>query len=250
MWDRIHPPSVPSTPPLQSPGVGHWAEGVQSGGRLLPRPGAGCLPASRLALLSAAGPLPRLWWGLPSHIPSSGSRRHGDGSRVLGAAVLLRPVPGAERAGCLQELKLLCKEQRRRAEAGGDRGAAPTARLQSPPPGTEPNRRWESRARAAHPSGPGSTRLSSQGSAAGPEHPSQGRQRCRQRPRRQQQDPELRPTAPPPSPLRTPGRGCHSACSCAPWGGRGGGRGPLGRGWLVKALLPGNQRQTESSEGN
>lgn len=37
-----------------------------------------------------------------------------------GSAVLFRPVPGAsrERAGCLQELKLLCKEQRRRAEAG------------------------------------------------------------------------------------------------------------------------------------
>lgn len=85
--------------PVRSPGVGHWAEGVQGGGRLLPRPGVGRLPASRLALLRAAGPLPRLWWGLPSHIPSRGSRRHGDGSRVLGAAVLLRPVPGVSEQG-------------------------------------------------------------------------------------------------------------------------------------------------------
>lgn len=189
------------------PRVGHWAEVVQGRGRLLP-PGAGSVGYLPLAWLSSARLGHCLGCGGGSRrislAAALGSRRHGAGSPgVLGAAAPPRPVPGAERAGCLQELKLLCKEQRRRAAAGGgDRGAAPTARLQSPPPGPEPNGRWECRGRAAPPPGPGCTRLSTQGRAAGPEHPSQGRLRCRQRPRRQRQDPELRPTAPPLSPLR------------------------------------------------
>lgn len=90
---------------------------------------------------------------------------------------------------------------------------------------------------------PGEHRLSSQGSGAGPEHPSQGRQRCRQRPRRQRQDPELRPTAPPPSPLRTPGRGCQSACSCALWG-----RSWAGAGWLRLCCLETSGRRKVQKE--
>lgn len=84
----------------------------------------------RLALPSAAGPLSALWQGLPVAYPKhrlSAPHRCLTGWR---AAVLFNPVP--EPAPCDQELKLLCKELRRRAGAGRDRRAAPTTGLQPP----------------------------------------------------------------------------------------------------------------------
>lgn len=87
-----------------------------------------------------------------------------------------------ERAGCLQELKLLCKEQRQRAEAGGDHagacgdgGAAPTARLQSPPPGAEPNGEVAVQGPGCSSVRPGVHPSVHAGQCTGPEHPSQGR---------------------------------------------------------------------------
>lgn len=115
MWNRIHSLSVPSTPLLGSPRIRRWAEVARGAS---PSVAAGRLPTcSRQALPGAAGPLPALWQGLPVAYPKQKlSAPHGwlrCARDRQSFSDLFR-----ERAGCLQELKLLCKEQRRRAEAG------------------------------------------------------------------------------------------------------------------------------------
>ncbi|CAI9158513.1 unnamed protein product [Rangifer tarandus platyrhynchus] len=161
-----------------------------------------------------------------------------------------------EGAGCRQELKLLCKEQRRRAGAGRrPRGPPPTPGLQPPPPGTEPNWRWEFTCPTARPSGPGCAHLSSPGSAALPEHPRKGRQERRQRrpkhrqhrlhrrrrQQQQQQDAELRPRRAPAQPS-VPREGVAAGLLRA--------RGQPGTRWRVAVLLQGDRQQVESSEGD
>ena len=159
-----------------------------------------------------------------------------------GAEVLCRPVPGASWVPAGTEITMQRAEAARRSRAE-TAGAAPTAGLQPPPPppppGAEPNWRWELTCSTAHPSGPGCTHLSSQGSAAPPEHPRKGRQerrrwqprrwqqrrrqqRQRRRRQRQQQDAELRPRRAPAQPSCPGGPGCGSRGTGRDWAGAGG----------------------------
>lgn len=119
--------------------------------------------------------------GFPSHIPSRGFRRHTDGLPRCAPERRCLSDLFRERAGCLQELKLLCKEQRRRTEAGRRPRGRPHRGAAAQASGHRAKWRWELRCGAAHPSGPGCARRSTRGSAVGPEHPSEGRQLRRRR---------------------------------------------------------------------
>ena len=124
-----------------TPGRG-GAGGVSSRGCRSPTCGRPALPG-------AAGPLPALWRGLPVAYPrqrlSSPRRRLRRARERRSSADLFR-----ERAGCQQELKLLCKEQRRRAGAG--------RRPRGPPPPRGCSRRRRRRRRAPSRIGGGSSR--------------------------------------------------------------------------------------------
>lgn len=251
MWDRIHPPSVPSTP--QSCGLPGLQDGQRwRGGRLLPRPPVTylLLPGSLRRGGAAACALARASRRI-SHAAAPGAPPMPQRAREWRSfSDLFR-----EGAGCRQELKLLCKEQRRRAGAGRrPRGPPPTPGLQPPPPGTEPNWRWEFTCPTASPSGPGCAHLSSPGSAALPEHSRKGRQERRQRRpkhrlhrlhrrrrRQQQQDAELRPRRAPAQPS-VPREGLAAAAAA--------GQGATGHPLAGCGMLRGDRLQVESSEGD
>lgn len=150
---RLSPPSAPSTTPLRSPGLDPGQSGCRLGGASSPPPparGPGsptCLspgsPRRGRATAWAAAGAPVAYPRAAAHgmAPACSPPR----LRLFGD--LFREPQG--RAGRLQELKLLCKERRRRAPAGGEPAPEPAetagpppppAGLQSPPPGgAEPN---------------------------------------------------------------------------------------------------------------
>lgn len=198
-----------------------------------------CLPA----LPRAAGALPVLWRGLPVAYPNQRlSAPHG----WLRCARERRSFSDLfrERAGCLQELKLLCKEQRRRAEAGRRPRGRPHRGTAAGVAGHRAKWRWDFRCGVAHLSGPGARicprraalwGLSIQ--ARGGSFAGSGGSHSRSSRR-----PSSAPTAPQPSLLRL-GAGDAREAAARPRGVAGQGR----AGYCSVARKP---AAMESSEGN
>ena len=129
MWDRIHSPPALSTPQSSGPlGLDPSRAEVARGagscrGRRSPTCCRPALPARRGRCLRCAD-------GLPSHIPSSGSRRHADGSGGLGSGGPPHTRSGSERAAsrnCNYYAKRRGGAQGPGGDAGGHRGAAAAA---------------------------------------------------------------------------------------------------------------------------
>lgn len=227
MWDRIYPQQYRAHRKAPVPRGGTPGRGG-AGGRLLPRP--------QVAYLLSPGSPQR--GGVTACAVAGASRRISQAVALSatrmapvcsGAAVLLRPVPGASWVLAGTEITMQRAEAARRSQAE-TAGAAPTAGLQPQPParGTELNWRREFTCPAARPSGPGGAHLSTQGRAAPPEHPWKGRQLRRRRWRRrrqQQQDVGLRPRRTPAQPAGSRGKGLPRRLLRACGGERGFGAG-------------------------
>lgn len=202
MWDRIHLPSVLSTPQSSGP------LGLDAGQRWL---GGAAPPRPPVAYLLWPGS-PRRGGATACAVPAASrriSRAAAPGATPMAragsaAAVLFRRVPGASWVLAGTEITTQRAEAARRSRA---EKAGGTAGLPPPPPGTEPNWRWEFTCPTAHPSGPGCGHLSSAAVLLRRRLRGRGGEGGRGRRRRwRQQAAELRPRRAPAQPAR-------------PWGG-------------------------------